>query len=131
MKAFVADLKTDLQAPTLEQATANLHQLGEKWGGKYAIAVKSWEKNWEDLTIFFNYPADIRRIIYTTNTVESYHRQLRKVIKTKASFPSPESARKLLYLATVDISRKWTKPIMNWPQVLNQLVIRFEDRIDF
>lgn len=130
-KAFVADLKTVYRAPTLEQATANLQRLGEKWGDKYAIAVKSWEKNWEDLTIFFNYPADIRRIIYTTNTVESYHRQLRKVIKTKASFPSPEAARKLLYLATVDITRKWTKPIMNWPQVLNQLVIRFEDRIDF
>ena len=130
-KAFVADLKTVYRAPTLEQATANLHRLGETWGGKYAIAVKSWEKNWEDLTIFFNYPADIRRIMYTTNSVESYHRQLRKVIKTKASFPSPEAARKLLYLATVDISRKWTKPIMNWPQVLNQLVIRFEDRIDF
>jgi putative transposase len=130
-KAFVADLKTIYQAPTLEQATASLHRLAEKWSGKYAIAVKSWEKNWEDLTTFFNYPADIRRIIYTTNTVEAYHRQLRKVTKTKSSFPSPEAVRKLLYLATVDITRKWTMPIRNWPQVLNQLVIRFEDRIDF
>jgi transposase-like protein len=130
-KAFVADLKTLYQATTLEQATANLHRLGEKWGGKYAIAVKSWEKNWEDLTTFFDFPADIRRIIYTTNTVEAYHRQIRRVTKTKSSFPSPEAARKLLYLATVNIKRKWTRPIMNWPQVLNQLVIRFEDRIDF
>jgi putative transposase len=130
-KAFVADLKTIYQAPTLEQATTNLHRLAEKWGGKYAIAVKSWEKNWEDLTTFFDYPADIRRIIYTTNTVEAYHRQIRRVTKTKSSFPSPEAARKLLYLATVNIKRKWTRPIMNWPQVLNQLVIRFEDRIDF
>jgi transposase-like protein len=129
-KAFVADLKTIYQAPTLEQATANLHRLGENWGGKYAIAVKSWEKNWDDLTTYFEYPADIRRIIYTTNTVEAYHRQLRRVTKTKSSFPSPEAARKLLYLATVDITRKWTMPIQNWPQVLNQLVIRFEDRID-
>ena len=87
--------------------------------------------NWEDLTTFFDYPADIRRIIYTTNTVEAYHRQVRRVIKNKSSFPSPEAARKLLYLATVDIHRKWTRPVMNWPQVLNQLVIRFEDRIDF
>ena len=130
-KVFVADLKTIYKASTLEQATANLHRLAEKWSGKYAIAVKSWEKNWEDLTTFFNYPADIRRIIYTTNTVEAYHRQLRRVTKTKSSFPSPEAARKLLYLATVDITRKWTMPIQNWPQVLNQLVIRFEDRIDF
>jgi transposase-like protein len=130
-KAFVADLKMIYQAPTLEQATANLHLLAEKWGSKYAIAVKSWEKNWDDLTTFFDYPADIRRIIYTTNTVEAYHRQLRRVTKTKSSFPSPEAARKLLYLATVDITRKWTMPIRNWPQVLNQLVIRFEDRIEY
>ena len=109
----------------------NLHRLGEKWGGKYAIAVKSWEKNWDDLTTFFDFPADIRRIIYTTNTVEAYHRQIRRVIKNKSSFPSPEAARKLLYLATVDIKRKWTRPIWKWPQVLNQLGIRFEDRIDF
>jgi transposase-like protein len=130
-KAFVADLKTIYQAPTLEQATTNLHRLGETWNGKYAIAVKSWEKNWDDLTTFFDFPADIRRIIYTTNTVEAYHRQIRRVTKTKSSFPSPEAARKLLYLATVDIQRKWTRPIWNWPQVLNQLVIRFEDRIGF
>lgn len=130
-KAFVADLKTIYQAPTLERATTNLHRLGETWNGKYAIAVKSWEKNWDDLTTFFDFPADIRRIIYTTNTVEAYHRQIRRVTKTKSSFPSPEAARKLLYLATVDIQRKWTRPIWNWPQVLNQLVIRFEDRIGF
>lgn len=130
-KAFVADLKTIYQAPTLEQATASLHRLAEKWAGKYAIAVKSWEKNWEGLTVFFDYPADIRRIVYTTNTVEAYHRQIRRVTKTKSSFPSPEAARKLLYLATVDITRKWTMPIRNWPKVLNQLVIRFEDRVDF
>jgi transposase-like protein len=132
-KAFVAvaDLKTIYKAPTLEQATASLHPLAEKWRGKYAIAVKLWEKNWEDLTTFFHFPAEIRRIIYTTNTVEAYHRQLRRVTKTKSSFPSPEAARKLLYPATNDIKRKWTRPIMNWPQVLNQLVIRFEDRLDF
>ena len=117
-------------AEGLEPPT-NLHRLGEMWNGKYAIAVKSWEKNWDDLTTFFDFPADIRRIIYTTNTVEAYHRQIRRVTKTKSSFPSPEAARKLLYLATVDIKRKWTRPIWNWPQVLNQLVIRFEDRIDY
>lgn len=130
-KAFVADLKTIYRAPTLEQATANLHRLGETWNGQYAIAVKSWENNWADLTTFFDYPAEIRRIIYTTNTVEAYHRQIRRVTKTKSSFPSPEAARKLLYLATVDIKRKWTRPIWNWPQVLNQLGIRFEDRMEY
>ena len=130
-KAFVADLKAVYQAPTLEQAEANLHRLAETWGGQYAIAVKSWERHWADLTTFFAYPAEIRRIIYTTNTVEAYHRQLRKVTKTKSSFPSPEAARKLLYLATVDITAKWTMPLFNWPKVLNQLVIRFEDRLDF
>jgi putative transposase len=130
-KAFVADLKTIYQASTLEQAEANLRRLAEDWGDKYAIAVKSWEKNWEDLSTFFAYPAEIRRIIYTTNTVEAYHRQLRKVVKTKSSFPSPEAARKLLYLATVDITRKWTSPIRDWAKVLNQLVIRFEDRLEF
>ena len=130
-KAFMADLKLVYNAATLEEAEANLHRLAEIWGHKYAIAVKSWEKNWSDLTTFFNYPKAIRRIIYTTNTVKAYHRQLRKVTKTKSSFPSPEAVRKLLYLATVDITTKWTSPVQNWPNVLNQLVIRFEDRIDF
>lgn len=130
-KAFVADLKTVYQAATLEQAESNLQHLAETWGSKYAIAVKSWEKNWEDLTTFFDYPKEIRRIIYTTNSVEAYHRQLRKVTKTKSSFPSPEAARKLLYLATMDITSKWTAPIHDWAKVLNQLVIRFGDRLSF
>jgi putative transposase len=128
-KAFAASLRAIYQAPTLEQAEASLRQLAEDWAGKYAIAVKSWENNWDDLTTFFAYPAEIRRIIYTTNSVEGYHRQLRKVIKTKSSFPAPEAARKLLYLVTMDITRKWTAPIRDWALVLNQLVIRFEDRI--
>jgi len=128
-KAFAASLKAIYQASTLEQAEASLRQLAEDWAGKYAIAVKSWENNWDDLTTFFAYPAEIRRIIYTTNSVEGYHRQLRKVTKTKSSFPTPEAARKLLYLATMDITRKWTAPIRDWALVLNQLVIRFEDRI--
>jgi putative transposase len=128
-KAFAASLKAIYQASTLEQAQAGLRQLAEDWAGKYAIAVKSWENNWEDLTTFFAYPTEIRRIIYTTNSVEGYHRQLRKVTKTKSSFPSPEAARKLLYLATMDITCQWTAPIRDWALVLNQLVIRFEDRI--
>lgn len=127
-KAFVADLKTIYQAPTREQAEANLLRLEETWGKKYGAAVRSWQKNWDDLATFFDFPKEIRRLIYTTNTVEGYHRQLRKVIKNKSSFPTDQAARKLLYLATMDITKKWTTPIRNWALILNQLAIRFEDR---
>lgn len=128
-KAFVADLKAIYQASTREEAESHLLQLGETWGKKYAIAVKSWENNWEDLATFFHYPAEIRRLIYTTNAIEGYNRGLRKVIKTKSSFPTPEAARKLLYLANQNITRKWTMPVQNWANILNQLVIRFEERL--
>ncbi len=103
--------------------------LGEKWNHKYAAAVRSWQKNWDELATYFEYPTHIRRLIYTTNTVEGYHRQIRKVIKNKTSFSTPQAARKLLYLATMDISKKWNKPLINWPLILNQLTIRFEDRL--
>lgn len=127
-KAFLADLKKVYQAATREEADANLLRLDEIWGDKYAAAVKSWQNNWEQLATFFQFPKEIRRLIYTTNTVEGYHRQLRKVIKNKASFPTPQAARKLLYLATMNITKKWTNSIFNWPLILNQLAIRFEDR---
>lgn len=128
-KAFVKDLKKVYQAPTREEAETQLLQLSELWGDKYAVAVRSWENNWETLTPFFDYPAQIRRLIYTTNTIEAYHRQLRKVTKTKGALPSAKSVRKLLYLANDRIVKKWTMPIPNWALILNQLVIRFKDRI--
>jgi len=128
-KAFTADLKTVYQAATREKAEANLLQLEQTWGNKYGAAVRSWQNNWDDLATFFEFPKEIRRLIYTTNTVEGYHRQLRKVIKNKGSFPTEQSVRKLLYLATMNITRKWTAPIQNWPLILNQLAIRFEDRM--
>ncbi len=128
-KAFVGDLKAIYRAPTREAGESALLALGEHWGKQYAVAVRSWETNWDDLATMFDYPAEIRRLIYTTNTVEGYHRQLRKVLKTKSSFPTDEAARKLLYLVTQDILRKWTGPIFNWPLILNQLAIRFEDRL--
>jgi transposase-like protein len=128
-KEFVRDLKTVYQAPTRESAEANLLRLGEKWNGKYAIAVRSWENNWDELSTFFVFPAEIRRLIYTTNTIEGYNRQLRKVIKNKSSFPTSQAARKLLYLANIDITKKWTRPIVSWALILNQLVIRFGDRV--
>jgi len=127
-KAFVADLKTVYQAPTREAAEANLDALGEKWSARYPIAVQSWKNNWEDLAVFFDYPAEIRRLIYTTNTLEGYHRQLRKVTKNKASFPTPEAVRKLLFLINRNIVRKWTAPIRHWPLIRNQLAIRFAER---
>jgi transposase-like protein len=127
-KAFVADLKTVYQAATREEAEANLLKLKETWKEKYQAAVRSWQNNWEELATFFEFGKHIRRLIYTTNTVEGYHRQLRKVIKNKSSFPTPQVARKLLYLATMNITRKWTGPIRDWPLILNQLAIRFEDR---
>ena len=127
-KRFVADLKTIYRAATREEAEANLLRLRETWADKYAIAVRSWEQNWETLSAFFDYPQEIRRLIYTTNTVEGYNRQLRKVTKTKASFPTGEAARKLLYLVHRDITKKWTAPIRDWPKILNQIAILFEGR---
>jgi len=128
-KAFMLDLKQVYQAATQESAEANLNQLSEKWGDKYAVAIRSWQNNWGDLATFFAYPAEIRRLIYTTNSVEGYHRQLRKVTKSKSIFPTSEAARKLLFLANRDILKKWTMPIPHWPLILNQLVIRFEGRL--
>ena len=127
-KAFMADLKTVYQASTREESEANLLKLEKTWGEKYAAAIRSWQNNWEELATFFEFPKEIRRLIYTTNTVEGYHRQIRKVIKNKPMFPTEQSARKLLYLATMDITKKWNAPIRNWPLILNQLAIRFEDR---
>jgi len=127
-KAFTVDLKTVYRAATQEEAEANLLKIEEIWADKYGAAIKSWQNNWSELATFFEFPKEIRRLIYTTNTVEGYHRQLRKVTKNKSSFPTPQSARKLLYLATMDIPKKRGSPIRNWPLILNQLAIRFEDR---
>ena len=127
-KAFARDLRAIYQAPTREAAETRLLELSEKWGATYTVAVRSWESNWEDLATMFDYPAEIRRLIYTTNTIEGYNRQLRKVTKTKGAFPTGEAARKLLFLVTRDITRKWTMPPQNWACILNQLAIRFEGR---
>jgi putative transposase len=127
-KAFAADLKTIYRAPTREAAETALLQLAETWGDKYAVAVRSWENNWEDLATMFNYTPEIRRLIYTTNPLEGYNRQLRKVTKNRGALPNAEAARKLLWLAHQDIAKKWTMPIANWATILNQLAIRFEDR---
>jgi putative transposase len=127
-KAVVADLKAIYQAPTREAAELKLLEVSERWGDRYAVAIRSWERHWDDLATMFDYPAEVRRLIYTTNTVEGYNRQLRKVIKTKGALPSVEAARKLLYLITRDITKTWTATPYNWVRIRNQLAIRFEGR---
>ncbi|USS00652.1 IS256 family transposase [Clostridium septicum] len=128
-KAFMKDLKEVYKASTEEVALAELDRLEEKWGEKYLIAVRSWRKNWNELSTFFKYPPEIRKIIYTTNAMESYNRQLRKVTKTKSIFPNDESLNKCVYLATMEILEKWTQPIHNWGATLAELSIIFEDQL--
>ncbi len=128
-KAFTADLKTIYQAPTREAAETALLQLSERWSAKYALAVRSWENNWESLATMFAYTPEIRRLIYTTNPIEGYNRQLRKATKTKGAFPTAEAVRKSFWLAHQNIAQTWDRPIHNWELILNQLAIRFEGRI--
>ncbi len=128
-KAFCKDLKTVYQASTEEQALVALDELDDKWGKDYQISIKSWRNNWDELATFFKYPPDIRRMIYTTNALESYNRSLRKVTKSKSIFPTDDSLLKMLYLATSDIQKKWTQRYRGWAQILAQLAIHFEERI--
>ncbi len=125
----MADLRPVYQATTREEGELALLALDDKWGKQYAMAIRSWQTHWDELATFYEFEPAIRRIIYTNNNVEAYNRQLRKVTKNKAAFPTPESVRKLLYLATRNITAKWTMPIPNWASILNQLAIRFEGRL--
>lgn len=129
-KALMVDLKTVYQALTLEEAEMAFAAFAEKWGKKHPIVIRSWENNWLELTTYFKYPPEIRRMIYTTNIIEGYHRQLRKVTKTKTAYPSDEALKKIIYLATIDAARKWTMPIRNWTDCISQLTIYFEGRLD-
>lgn len=128
-KEMAGDLRRVYTAVNREAGETTLLELSEKWSKKYPMAVKCWETAWEDLATFFDFPSEIRRLIYTTNAVEGYHRQIRQVIKTKAAFPTGEAVRKIMFLADRDITRKWTMPIPNWANILNQLSIRFEGRV--
>lgn len=129
-RAFMKDLKTVYQAKTLKEAELNLNKLEEKWGAKYPMVIRRWRRDWDRLTTYFIYPAPIRKIIYTTNTVESFHRQLRKVTKTKGAFVSDAALLKLLYLAQANITAKWTQPITGWKSALAQFYIRFENVLE-
>ena len=129
-KEFAKDLKLIYQAPTKELAEEELLKLDEKWGKKYPLVINSWQSKWENLSVYFKYPEDIRRIIYTTNIIESVHRQFRKLTKTKGAFPNETALTKLLYLGIKNAQKKWTMPIRNWSLTLSQLAIFFEGRLD-
>lgn len=129
-KAFAGDLKTIYRADTKELAEEELLNLGEKWGKKYPVVIDSWQNNWDKLSTFFQYTKEIRRLIYTTNPIEGYHRQIRKVTKTKGAFPNEMALLKLVYLSTRRIQDKWTSPLQNWGLTIQQLAIKFEGRID-
>jgi len=128
-KKLVASLKPVYTAPGEDAALAALDEFEEIWGARYPLVVQSWRRNWGELATFFKYPPEIRKLIYTTNMIESYHRQLRKVTKGKAVFPTDESLLKMLYLVTQDVMLKWTNRIHNWGQILLQLSVFFPDRV--
>lgn len=123
------DLKTVYKADTLDIAQTQLDQLAQKWEAKYPIVLQSWRANWPELTTYFEYTKPIRKLIYTTNAVEGYHRQVRKVTKTKGAFTNDMSLLKLVYLATKNIEKKWTSPLQNWSLTVQQLAITFGDRL--
>lgn len=129
-KEFMSDLKNIYGAATLEFAEQNLNKLQLKWEKNYPLAVKPWKSHWDNIKTFFEFSSSIRRIIYTTNAVESLHRQFRKVTKNKAIFPTDEALFKMLFLAARDISKKWTMPIKEWKTVISHLAMVFEDRLD-
>lgn len=130
LREFSNDFKSVYTAVSEEEALENLYELKEKWGKQYPYAFRSWENNWEVLSPFFKFPYEIRKIIYTTNIIEGLHRQFRKVTKTKTVFPSDTSLEKMLYLASMNVMKKWTQRYRNWDQVLSQLIILFGDRVE-
>ena len=129
-KQFAKELKSVYKAFTKEEAAFELDKLEEKWGKSYAIVFKSWRSKWENLSVYFQYQEDIRRVIYTTNIVESVHRQFRTLTKTKGAFPNDDSLLKLLFMGIQNAQKKWTMPIRNWSMTISQLSIHFSGRLD-
>jgi len=129
-KTFMKDLKLVYQATTKSVAEDELLKLDEKWGKKYPIVLNSWNNKWENLSYYFKYPQAIRKIMYTTNIIESVHRQFRKLTKTKGAFPNENSLMKLLYMGIQNAKEKWTQPVHNWSLTISQLAIFFEGRLD-
>lgn len=128
-KAFMLDLKLVYKASSKDLAEHHLLELGEKWGKKYPAVIKSWQANWDSLSQYFKYPEELRRIIYTTNIVEGFHRQVRKFTKNKGAFTSENALVKLIYCACQKILEKWYQPMHNWALIISQLQIYFDGRL--
>jgi transposase-like protein len=129
-KAFMAELKLVYKATSKDMAEQHLLDLEDKWGKKYPAVIKSWNNNWEALSQYFKYPEPIRRVIYTTNIVEGFHRQIRKYTKNKGAFTSENALNKLIYCASQKVLEKWSQPMHNWGLIASQLQIHFEDRLN-
>ena len=128
-KEFTKDMKCIYDAPTKAAAEAALEDFADKWNSKYSYAIKSWRDNWEELTAFFEFPLEIRKIIYTTNLIENLNGKIRKYTKNKLSFPTDDAVMKSVYLAVREATKKWTMPIRNWGVILNQFLTIFEQRV--
>lgn len=128
-KAFAKDMKQIYDAPTKQAARAALDHFAHSWNHKYPYAIKSWEENWEELTVFFDFPIEIRKIIYTTNLIENLNGKIRKYTKNKLSFPTDEAVLKSVFLALREATKKWSMPIQNWGLILNQFLTIFEKRV--
>ena len=128
-KSVVKQVKAIYQSSNQDMASQALESFKEQWGNKYPASVQSWENNWDKLTAFLHYPIEIRKLIYTTNIIESFNASLRKHTKNKKMFPTDQAALKSIYLAAMHISNKWKKARFGWPQIYNQLYIYFENRI--
>ena len=128
-KQFASELKKVYQAFTKEEAELELDKLEEKWGKKYPIIFESWRNKWDNLSNYFKYAEPIRRVIYTTNIIESVHRQFRTLTKTKGAFPNDNSLLKLLFAGIQNAEKKWTMPIRNWSLTISQLNIHFKERL--
>ena len=129
-KEFMSELKFVYKANTKDEAELHLEKLADKWGKKYPLVINSWQNKWDNLSVYFKYPPQIRKVIYTTNIIESVHRQFRKPTKTKGAFPNENSLLKLLYMGIQNAQKKWSMPIQNWSLTLSQLAIFFEGRLD-
>lgn len=128
-KAFAADMKNIYNAPTKQVALEELERFSQNWNSKYPYAIRSWKENWDELTVFFDFPLEIRKIIYTTNLIENLNGKIRKYTKNKLSFPTDDAVIKSTYLALSQITKKWTQPIRNWGLIMNQFITIFEKRV--
>jgi putative transposase len=127
-KEFARDMKAIYQAPTVEAAAKALEDLAEKWNDKYPHSIQSWRNNWQYLTVFYDYPPSIRKIIYTTNVIESFNSMVRRQTSKKTIFPTDDAVFKSIYLALTKINKKWEKTIWDWGLIANQFLIKFEQR---